>query len=665
MSAMSERRLRWGALLPDRRCWPRLLVAPSSYLLVVSLVATMAAKLQLVHGLEDLDFWFGRWLKACAADIAFFLGIAAVFAIGEHVHRRLAFVTVPLAVLVAAVALLNAAYLAISGEQLSWSVVTLGLERFGDVRSIIGASVPIRPHVVILGLCLIAAPPVAVILVLRRRGEPIDAAATGAQRARAAAICAVLATIVAAIVPTPREYGLSRLHGNAVLRTYWGLVTGEGTWRGERGQFAGYAPRELVEPSAIERLRAGDRPNVLLVILESTQRGATTLGDPAAPARTPELVALAARGLDVTSARTVVPHTTKSVWSMMCGRLPLMQHAVYENSAAIDVQCVAEVLDLAGWRTGFFQSAMGKFEDRPRLVRQLGFREFLAGEHISGKTLGYLASDDGTLVAPLRRWFAQAPDQPFFATVLTSATHHPYVLSDAILAHARAAGLPDQTDRERYDREVEAADRMLGEIVDALRERGILDRTIIMVVGDHGEGFGDKGTRQHGANFFEEGLHVPWVISGPGVPIGRHEPNASLVDLAPTLLDLLGVELAPAVQATTPARSLLRAPARDRVLPFTCFYDHSCRGFVRDHTKVVYVPETTQSFQFDLARDPDEQSPRPLTEELAATLGEVNELIARHRTQTWLQRRELMDRYPRWRCPARTPCSAIDPIRPP
>jgi arylsulfatase A-like enzyme len=217
----------------------------------------------------------------------------------------------------------------------------------------------------------------------------------------------------------------------------------------------------------------------------------------------------------------------------------------------------------------------------------------------------------------------------------------------------RAAGQPHGSERERYDRLVEAADRMVGRVVDAIAKRGLADSTIVIVVGDHGEGFGDKGVRQHATNFYEEGLRVPWVMVGPGLTPKRIDADASLLDLAPTVLALLGV-----ATNVPPAHDVLTAPAQ-RALPFGCWYDASCRGFVQDRKKAVFIPETGQSFWFDLARDPLEREPRPFTDALAKTFGEIDKLLDAHRIRSWPDDRTEMTAYPSWRCEAKQPCKHV------
>ena len=118
-----------------------------------------------------------------------------------------------------------------------------------------------------------------------------------------------------------------------------------------------------------------------------------------------------------------------------------MQRHIIEVTESIEVQCLPDVLRRAGYRTAFFQSALGRFEDRPRLVALLGYEEFAAWEEIRGEPLGYLASDDESMVPVVARWLDSSEgDEPFFATVLTSAAHHPYQLPRRIPGARRPGG---------------------------------------------------------------------------------------------------------------------------------------------------------------------------------------------------------------------------------
>lgn len=95
-----------------------------------------------------------------------------------------------------------------------------------------------------------------------------------------------------------------------------------------------------------------------------------------------------------------------------------------------------------------------------------------------------------------------------------------------------------------YDGEVRYMDRVVGHLRDRLDERGLLRRTVFVVLADHGESFGEHGTLGHGTSLHGELLRVPWIMSLKGVlPSARARVSAQLVDVAPTLLDLVGLSI--------------------------------------------------------------------------------------------------------------------------
>lgn len=612
--------------MPDRWAGLRLLAAPSSYLLVIALVTTVVMKAVVIRSLDGISTWPLHWLAASMEDVACFLGLAAVFAVAERSSAWMQLVTIPVSFVVGAVALLNAGYVSVAGEQLTWPTISIGLARFDDLRGVATETLELPAANVVLAVLALWFPAVLAHLVLRRRA--LTRAAGAMARAHVAALIALVGLVLAVALPAAPTYALRRLHGNAVARVWYGVIRG-GEWTGN-ATFAGYSPKELVAPGATPKPL-----NVVLVVLESTRRDVTL-------AHAPNIRALAARGVEVTHARAVVPHTSKSLRSMLCGRLPIMQAGLADLSDIATLECLPHVLDRAGFRTAFLQSAVGTFEDRPRLVARMGFREFAAAEDIGGERLAYVASDDASLTPAFAAWLDKQPGAPFFATILTSATHHPYSAPQGVAQTG--------SDRDRYDRLVARADRMVGAVVAAIQQRGLVESTLVIVVGDHGEGFGDKGARQHATNFYEEGLRVPWVMVGPGLAPSTIDADATLLDLAPTILARLGV-----TTSLPLAHDVLTAPAH-RALPFGCWYDASCRGFVKDGAKAVFIPETGQSFWFDLARDPQEQAPKPFTVELATTFERIDSLIDAHRIRAWPDVRTQMDAYPAWRCDAKKPC---------
>jgi hypothetical protein len=102
-----------------------------------------------------------------------------------------------------------------------------------------------------------------------------------------------------------------------------------------------------------------------------------------------------------------------------------------------------------------------------------------------------------------------------------------------------AAGLSG-TPFERYLREIGLVDQQLGHLLTAIDAHGLRDRTIIIVTSDHGEAFGEHGSKDHGTTLYREQVQIPLLIRGPGVAPREVDDWVSLIDLGPTVLDLMG-----------------------------------------------------------------------------------------------------------------------------
>lgn len=646
----------WRHLVPDRWSWPQLVVGPSTYLLLIAALLTTLGKASAAGRIADGGGYGGLgW--ATGPDIAFYFAIATLFAAGEARSRWMYLITVPLSALCLVVSIFAAGYLYLAGEQLSYEALIYGFESLSALGSLLVDQFVHGGKFWLIGL-------LAALIVL-----PIwtDAALTRIKvsrrdrhgafgRARLTGCLALIGLCQIALFSPPSSLPRQRLGGNAVWRLYSGWINAEPQSADAVTEaLAGYDPIGLVATADTLALRNKTRPNVVLIVIESGRYDHFALSGSPTPSNTPNITALAKRGTVVPTTRAVLPHTTKSLFSMMCARLPIMHRTPGEVSALMKVQCLGDVFDMAGYRTAFFQSALGSFEHRPRLVDKLGFAEFSAWEDLQGQPLGYLGSDDRSLAIPFGHWMGKKKD-PFFAILLTSSTHHPYRLTSQASRDAAKLGKPMNTDAERYARLIEQQDELVGDVVDLLEKRGRLDSTIIVVLGDHGEGFGDKGILQHDNNFFEEGLRVPFVMAGPNIPPGHTIPgNATVLDLAPTLLGRLGVPVAPHISAEKLAFDLFEAPLAGLMRPFGCYYASRCRGFVKDSLKVVMMPEKGSAFALDLATDPNEQRARPLSNQERELAAQLDALIGPFVVDVPMILEPTRE-YGAWKCPVDQPC---------
>jgi arylsulfatase A-like enzyme len=303
------------------------------------------------------------------------------------------------------------------------------------------------------------------------------------------------------------------------------------------------------------------RPSVVLVSLDTLR--ADHLGCYGFPQPTsPNLDRLAMQG---TLFEQAIAHSTLTLPShatLLTGVLPCV-HGLFlargPQRIPRGIVPLAEILRGAGYATAAFtEDAMvspGVF--------QRGFEVFRADTSLAegGVTGGVEATVQGAL-----EWLAANGTDDFFLFVHTYQVHAPYTPPPGYLerltpgtrvARGPAPSAEAAADAARYAAEVRYTDEVLGRLIDALDVRDLAERTILIVTSDHGEAFGEHGDRYHGG-FWEEQIHVPLIWRAPGrIAAGRRVPHlVGLVDVVPTILDLLGTAAPPPVQGLS-LRSLM------------------------------------------------------------------------------------------------------------
>ena len=160
-----------------------------------------------------------------------------------------------------------------------------------------------------------------------------------------------------------------------------------------------------------------------------------------------------------------------------------------------------------------------------------------------------------------------------------------------------------------YDAEVAAVDEQVRLLFEELRRRGFLDHAVTIVTADHGEEFLEHGETGHANALYEESVRVPLVITAAGMAAGRVARNVSLVDVAPTVLDLLHLPAERAfegrslVAADAPSEALLEF---EPIFPDAASRRRHARGIVRGRSKLLVAPDGDAT-TYDLATDPGEQ----------------------------------------------------------
>ena len=186
--------------------------------------------------------------------------------------------------------------------------------------------------------------------------------------------------------------------------------------------------------------------------------------------------------------------------------------------------------------------------------------------------------------------------------------------ADGVVHLANPTAEQSQRQRAHYYANVTMIDHQVGEIIDALEQRGDLDNTIIVFTSDHGDALGDHGHSQKW-NMYQSTVQVPAIVAGPGIPAGRKiADNVALFDFAPTMLDWAGIAVPGWMEATSLSPYFSDAPAPKRR---TVFAEHSNDALLtgtrlvtmvlEDRTKLVHFIDSEDGQLFDLEADPTEQ----------------------------------------------------------
>lgn len=319
-------------------------------------------------------------------------------------------------------------------------------------------------------------------------------------------------------------------------------------------------------------------------------------------------------------------HGATRVWDQIIGGLPSLPRILgaagyrtvtfYTNPMAVDS------------RLGFQEACVSSYPepDRPEKLVPLSFRPFLCRYIFSSiftnklKILsvphiieGDAYVDGSRMNLCVRDWLDNDYGEPFFMHIHYNDPHDPYLehplKSFQINTEAR---WNVNTLVERYDGEIRFFDQVFQELVALIEERDLANRTIIVLVADHGEEFLDHGQWTHTKTLFEELIHVPLIIRFPG-GMGkglRIKTVVRTIDIAPTLLETLGIPVPAEMEGDSLLPIIRGEDDRDRPAVSqtqTALYSMDC--LVRPPFKYIERVESGEVVRslYDLEEDPKEK----------------------------------------------------------
>jgi arylsulfatase A-like enzyme/Tfp pilus assembly protein PilF len=261
---------------------------------------------------------------------------------------------------------------------------------------------------------------------------------------------------------------------------------------------------------------------------------------------TPNIDRIAAQGARFTQAFTPVPITLPAHTALLTGMYPLATgvHDFVGNRVASGTATLARILHDHGFSTAAF---LGAPVLDSRFGLNQGFDTYFDHFKLAGAEevhLDAMKRPGDKVVDEALKWLNLHPPQPLFLWVHLYDAHSPY---------RPPAPYAERYRSRPYDGEIAFADAQVGRLMAALTQHGLLERSVVVVVSDHGESLGEHGEKTHGFFVYNSTLHVVCIIRVPGDAPRVVADEVSLVDVMPTVLQGLGIAIPTGVEG----RSLL------------------------------------------------------------------------------------------------------------
>ena len=383
------------------------------------------------------------------------------------------------------------------------------------------------------------------------------------------------------------------------------------------------------EAQPVERPDVPEGLNVLILVLDgasATRMSAYGYSKPT----TPEIEALAKESVVFDQAISQAVYTIASIGSVLTGQYPERHQSVsFADRLPSSAVTLPGVLTAEGFTTAGFS---GNAVVSSTFGLDQGYQEFRLARELSGYT-GHGDSVKSSFV----EWLGQNAGNRFFAYVHFREPHFPYdppppydtlfgpapIFPDglqdweAVESYNRAAARGVEVPAEVLDRiqtlyegNLAYVDHLVGEILAELDRLGLAERTAVVLTADHGEALFEHGFIGHNTQLYEESVRVPLMWRVPGIAPRRVADVVELIDLAPTVLDLVGLGALPAVEAMQ-GRSLVPLLVGDRAVERPAFSRtlwNKPRYSVRDReSKYIWDSRSGTSELYDLTRDPSEK----------------------------------------------------------
>lgn len=353
-----------------------------------------------------------------------------------------------------------------------------------------------------------------------------------------------------------------------------------------------------------------NKPNIILITLDTTRADhLACYGYP--NIRTPNLDSLARQGALFDQCAASSPLTLPSHCSIMTGMYPTYHSVRVNGNTALSEEqtTIAEVLSAKGYQCGAF---IGAFVLDGRWGLKQGFEHYddqFDLQKYKQLDLGMVQRPGNLVMDAALAWLEGQKNNPFFAWIHLYDPHTPYEPPEPYYSEYSPRGLAGL-----YDGEIAFTDEQIGRCVAWLGKNGLDKKTILVIVGDHGEGLGSHGEGTHGYFIYEYAVHVPLLVIAPFKQMRgiRVSSQTRTVDVYPTILGLANVKS----ELTVHGRSLLPSLLSPKKSENEYAYGESMAPNIQFGWSPLHSLRTTRykfidaprAELYDLTQDPDEQT---------------------------------------------------------
>lgn len=371
--------------------------------------------------------------------------------------------------------------------------------------------------------------------------------------------------------------------------------------------------------ASCNRAPSAERPNVIVLLLDTLR--ADHLGTYGYERNTsPVLDAFAKENIKFNYAITASPWTPPSVASILTGLYPATHRMMPPNDREVarktttrlnpNLDTLPEILKKLGYRTA-------AVSPNPWITEDFGYDQGF--DHFFYHPRAIASKINTVAKKVIDNWLTDSADKsPFFLYLHYLDPHDPYnppaeyrELFKGEIA-ARPAAYNDRMLEliGHYDGEIRYLDTELGKLFEFLKTKGLYENTVIVVVGDHGEQFRERGDHRHGYQLFNEEVHIPLLLRVPKLEAKAIDRSVSTVDIYPTILELLGQPL----PSSYPGVSLLKADSSDRPGVYSeIFRVYDQRAFINQLGEKLLLSTKKESVGYESAeREALWESPKSL-----------------------------------------------------